>query len=649
VLEDSVLVVDDDQATRDSLASVLKGAGIEVFVASDPSEAMTLRGLQHPSAVVVDHQLAGHTGVELAQRLKQEDPDTPVLLLTGLASLDSALAASSQLDGLLVKPLVPQAFIQTVRNALAQRALAVENQRLGERVQQLQSEAAEAVQAAQAAQAAQVQAAQVAQAAQAQAAQAAQAAQVQAAQVQAAQAAAAQAQAQAQVQAAQAVAPPPAPTMVAPPPPPPVEEPVPEIPSRALVEEQIDKALTVAQRDSSALAVLFVELDGWQEVSAQYGGRVAEQVTLEMTSRLSVQRRKSDVVARAGTDKFVVACTDVKSEADAQRIASLIIDATARPVVADGVEHWLRATVGIVVTNPATAQEKADAVLENAELAMYWARDEGRASRLFDASMRERVVARYEIEHGLQSAMDNGELALFYQPVVDLHSGQVVGAEALLRWQRPDQGVMLPGEFLDVAAEVGMSEALSRWTVDRAFTELALWRDAEHLPEQFRLTLNVSDHELADPQFAATFEELAAKHGIAPSMVSIDLSERAARAAAGMDGALARLSSLGVLFSLDDFGAGECKLSWLQDLPVNALKIAPEFVAALDSAANPHGAAMVRALIALGHELHLIMIAEGVETPAQAAALRVIGCELAQGYHLGHPGPREQVWAAPGA
>jgi EAL domain-containing protein (putative c-di-GMP-specific phosphodiesterase class I) len=132
-------------------------------------------------------------------------------------------------------------------------------------------------------------------------------------------------------------------------------------------------------------------------------------------------------------------------------------------------------------------------------------------------------------------------------------------------------------------------------------------------------------------------------------MISIDLSADAARQAAGSDGAVPRLSAMGVHFNLDDFGAGECNMAWLQDLPVNALKIAPEFVAALDSATNPHGAAMVRALIALGHELHLTMIAEGVETPAQAAALRVIGCELAQGYHLGHPGPREQVWAAPGA
>jgi diguanylate cyclase (GGDEF)-like protein len=584
VVEDSVLVVDDDQATRDSLASVLKGAGIEVFVASDPTEALTLHGLQRPAAVVVDHQLADHTGVELAQRLKEIDPDTPVLLLTGLASLDSALAASSQLDGLLVKPLVPQAFVQTVRNALTQRALAVENHRLGQVIDEM----------------------------------------------------AAQAQ----------VAPPavaPSPEVEA------VPDTFAEPPSRALLEDQLQRALAGAQRDDSALAVLFVELDGWQEVSQQFGPGTAEQVAREVASRMSVARRKTDIVARVASDKFVVACADVHSDSDALRIASLILDGAARPVVVQGVEHRLRPTIGIVLTDPAVPEETADNVLENAELAMYWARDEGRPTRMFDASMRDRVVSRYEIEHGLQSAMDNGELALFYQPIVDLNSGQVVGAEALLRWQRPEQGLLLPGEFLDVAGDVGMAEALGRWTIDRALTELVIWRESENLPDLFRLTLNVSARELSEPSFAQTFEELTRKHGVAPSTISMDLSADAARLAAGSPGVVEQLSQMGVQFNLDDFGAQDCNLSWLQQLPITSLKIAPEFVGALDSLSNPHGAVMVRALIALGHELRLTIVAEGVETPAQAAALRVIGAEFAQGYHLGHPGPREQVWAVPEA
>jgi EAL domain-containing protein (putative c-di-GMP-specific phosphodiesterase class I) len=225
----------------------------------------------------------------------------------------------------------------------------------------------------------------------------------------------------------------------------------------------------------------------------------------------------------------------------------------------------------------------------------------------------------------------------------------VVGAEALLRWQRPEHGVLLPGEFLDIAGEVGMAGELSRWTVDRALSELVQWRQSENLPDRFRLTLNVSAHELEQPGFAQMVEELTTKHGVSPAMISIDLSEGAAQVAAESDGALVRLSQLGVQFSLDDFGAKQFNLSWLRDLPITSLKIAPEFVGALDSTSNPHGAVMVRALIALGHELRLSMVAEGVETPAQAAALRVIGCEFGQGYHLGHPGPRDQVWAAPEA
>ena len=450
-----------------------------------------------------------------------------------------------------------------------------------------------------------------------------------------------QAQAAPPIEAAPVVAP----TVVAAP----VEEVFAEPPNRALLEDQLDKALAGAQRAGSALAVLFVELDGWQDVNQQFGAGAAEQVAREIASRLSVARRKTDIVSRAANDKFVVVCADVHSDTDALRIASLILDGAARPVIVHGVEHRVRPTVGIVLTDPALAGETADNVLENAELAMYWARDEGRASRLFDPSMRDRVVSCDEIEHGLQNAMDNGELALFYQPVVDLHSGEVVGAEALLRWQRPEQGLLLPGEFLDVAGEVGMAEALGRWTLDRALTELVLWRDSENLPDHFRLTLNVSGRELSDPSFAQTFDELTRKHGVAPTMISIDLSDDAARVAAASPAGVVALSQMGVRFNLDDFGSGECNLSWLQDLPISSLKIAPEYVAALDSTSNPHGAVMVRALIALGHELRLSLVAEGVETPAQAAALRVIGCEFAQGYHLGHPGPREQVWAAPEA
>ena len=481
--------------------------------------------------------------MELAQRLKEEDPDTPVLLLTGLASLDSALAASAHLDGLLVKPLVPQAFVQTVRNTLTQRALAVENHRLGRVIDEMNAQA------------------------------------------QAAQAAAQAAQAAAPAPAPVAVAPVVAPVVV----PAPADEIFAEPPNRALLEEQLVRALDGAQRAGSSIAVLFVELDGWQEVNQQFGAGAAEQVAREVASRLSVARRKTDIVSRVAGDKFVVVCADVHSDTDALRISSIILDGAARPVVVHGVEHRVRPTVGIVLTDPA-ASESADNVLENAELAMYWARDEGRASRLFDPSIRDRVVSRYEIEHGLQKAMDNGELALFYQPVVDLHSGQVIGAEALLRWQRPEQGLLLPGEFLDVAEEVGMAEALGRWTVDRALTELVLWREAENLPDHFRLTLNVSARELKDPHFAQTFEELTRKHGVAPTMLAIDLSDDAARAAAASPAAVTQLSQMGVRFNLDDFGARECNLSWLQDLPISSLKIAPEFVAALDSTSNPNGA-----------------------------------------------------------
>jgi diguanylate cyclase (GGDEF)-like protein len=569
-LEDSVLVVDDDENARDSLAAVLKGAGMQVFVAASADEAVTQQQLHHPAAIVVDQQLAEQTGVELALRLKQGDAETPILLLTGLASLEGVLGVVDQLDGLLVKPLVPQAFVQTVRSALARRALVAENQRLADRITRLQTEEVG-------------------------------------------------------------------------------DAPLTEPPNRTQFEDRLAKALTGAQRDYSSLAVLFVELDGWQSVNQEFGSRTAEQVFREVASRVLVARRRSDVVSRIASDKFAIMCTDVRTAPDATRIAGLVLDGVSRPVSTNGVEHWLRATIGIVLTDPSAPEDTAERVLENAELAMYCARDEGRSSLVFDKYMRDRVVSRYEIEHGLQSAMENGELTLVYQPVVDLRTSQVVGAEALLRWHRGEQGVVLPGDFLPAVSQAGLAESLGRWTLDRALADLAAWNEAGEFPPQGRLTINVSGREVTDPQYVDVFEELTKKHGVAASMVTLDLDEEAAHKAAADTGVLTRLAHMGVQFNLDDFGGWDVTLSWLQDLPITTLKVAPRFVAALDAPDRPHGAAMVRALITLGHELHLTMVAEGVETPGQAAAVRAIGCDLAQGYYLGHPGPAEEVWRRPEA
>jgi EAL domain-containing protein (putative c-di-GMP-specific phosphodiesterase class I) len=244
------------------------------------------------------------------------------------------------------------------------------------------------------------------------------------------------------------------------------------------------------------------------------------------------------------------------------------------------------------------------------------------------------------LREGLERAMDNGELGLDFQKVVDLQTSEVVGAEALLRWRRPGREVLSASEFVQNAYDTGLGVRLGRWVLDRALSELASWRDNRSLSEHFRLSVNVAAEEVLSPQFAEMVEKLLRDHGIPPSMLSLEMPERALGDAAGDVNAVESLNllrELGVSCVVDDFGTGRSNLDWLQELPVTGLKIAPELVSALDRTDDRRGPALVRGVIALGHELQMMVVGEGVESVSQAVALRAMGCDLAQGYYMGRP------------
>jgi diguanylate cyclase (GGDEF)-like protein len=567
---DPVLIVDDAQDVSASLASVLEQAGIDVVVASGADDAFVLQEQHHPAVVVVDHNMADRSGVKLALRLRDRDPDAPVLVVAHLSSLDEVLPLSTGIYELLIKPLVPKVFVQTVRNALHMRALSAENRRLAARTE------------------------------------------------------------------------------------PPVVaadgdgHPLAGPPEREQFEARLGDVLAGCRREGGALAVLLVELDGWQALCDRYGPGTAASALPELARRLVTARRKTDIVARVERDRFGVVCPGIGSAVDAYRAAGLIVEGSAVPVVVDGVEHWLRATIGIALSGPDSPEKTSDQLLDEAEAAMCAAKRDGRPMQVFDPSLGDRESSRRSAQREMRSAIENGEFMLVYQPVVDLQTGQVVGAEALLRWQRGEHDVMLPGAFLPAGEALGLSEEIGRWVFKRGLSELAALREEHSLPEHFHLDVNVSAQELRDPQFAQNLEELMAEFRIPATMVTLDLANRPSGEPVP-DHALERLGQTGVRFSLDDFGTGELSLSWLNDLPIAALKIAPVLVASLDGTGyDPRRAALVRAFIALGHELHLSLVAEGVETPAQAAALRAMGCEFAQGYHFGRPGPRDHVLAPVG-
>ncbi len=565
VPSETVLVVDDDISTRASLLAVLAGAGIPAIGAASAEQALSFHVDHAPALAVIDYLLPDRNGLELAQALKEREPELPVLLLTGSSSLEAAIAAVGQVDGYLLKPMATETFVDAVRRGLAQGALVAENRNLASRLERLSQNQA-------------------------------------------------------------------------------LYDPLTGLPNRALLDDRINQALAICRRNHSALAILFIDLDGFKAVNDLFGHHVGDLALRELANRLAEARRRTDTVARFGGDEFVVVCPDVESVDVAFRIAEVILAELSRPVVIGSTEHRLTASIGIVVTEPGDPLATADALLRDADLAMYGAKDEGKAAwKLFDETMRARAASRHEIEQGLRVAMEKDELVLEYQPIIDLQSGGIVGAEALVRWNRPGHGLVPPAEFLGVADKVGLTASMGRWILDHTLADLARLRASGTLPLGFHMWVNVSPRQIADLHFAELVVELTAAHQVPTLLLGIEIAEHAVRDVVTTENVLSALSDLGVAVQVDDFGSGESNLGWLQELPISGIKIDAEFIAALDAVREHDAGAIVRGIIGLGHELRLTIVGEGVETHAQAVALRAMGCEFAQGFYFGRPGPFEHL------
>jgi diguanylate cyclase (GGDEF)-like protein len=566
-----VLVVAGDPERVDSLVEVLTNAGVVAYGATTTPDALKLQTTHSPRVVVVDDQLADTSVADLGRALRAEPREgvPPLVLLTGYASLDSAMEAMGQFDAYLVKPAPMHVFVSTVRNALRREWLMIEHRSLAERLRRLDDFQA-------------------------------------------------------------------------------LYDPLTDLPNRALLDDRLGQALAGCQRDGTGLAVLFTDLDGFKVVNDLFGHHVGDHLLREVGGRLASTRRKSDTVARFGGDEFVVVCPAIGSSATACRIAEDILTELGRPFVVDGIEHALSASIGIMVTAAGAAGYSPETLLRNADTAMYRAKEQGRGCwELFDQTMHDRVEERSEVERGLRAGIANGELALAYQPLVHLETGALVGAEALLRWHRPDHGTVLPGAFLQVAEETGLIDALGGWVLEEALGELAAWQAMRVVPEHFRLWLNVSPHQLANPDFARHTLDLLDGNGIDPERLGFEIIEAALLNHGTMITALNTLHDRGVGLHLDDFGAGHSNLEWLEELPITGLKMDRRFVDRLGSGTDGRGAAVARGLVDLGHALGLSVVAEGVETRDQAQALVSMGCEYGQGYFFGYPGVAAQLW--PGA
>ena len=406
--------------------------------------------------------------------------------------------------------------------------------------------------------------------------------------------------------------------------------------NRPELTRRLDGSLATTRGAGEQLAVLFLDLDRFKLVNDTLGHAAGDELLVVVAHRLAAVLRPQDVVARIGGDEFVVALLGAPQEL-VPVVVSRLLDEVRRPVVVQGQELTVTASLGVCV---GTAGATADTMLRDADVALYRAKDAGRdQSAWFDAETRESVVRRVGIETGLRRAVAGGQLRLVHQPSFDLRSGRATGVEALLRWEHPEHGLLLPGRFVPVAEDSGLIVGVGEWVIATACQEAAGW------PAERRdvvAWVNVSLRQLRRPGLAATVVHHLAETGLSPERFGVEVTESALGDDSTALPELLELTRLGVHLAIDDFGTGYSSLARLRGLPVDVLKIDRSFVAELGGTSDP----IVDAVVALGHALRLTTIAEGVELPEQLDALRAAGCDEVAGFLLARPVPVAQLWAA---
>ncbi len=417
-------------------------------------------------------------------------------------------------------------------------------------------------------------------------------------------------------------------------------DPLTSLPNRTLFGELLEHALRRAQRSGSALAVLFLDLDRFKVVNDSLGHDAGDELLRALARRLAAVLRPGDVVSRFGGDEFTVLCEDlVPSAADQQAIgvAERLLDALREPFVVDDEEQFVSASIGIAIG--VTGLERPEALVRDADAAMYRAKERGKSRyEVFDEEMRERARERHEIENALHRAVTRNEFRVFFQPVISLTNGTCIGVEALVRWQHPDRGLLAPRDFLEQAEETGLMVPIGALILEEACARAVEWHRSVPDPSQFRLSVNLSGRQLLHADLTTLVGDILDRTTFDPRSLCIEITESVLMedVDAGI-AAVKALKALGVRVSIDDFGTGYSALGYLRQFPVDEVKIDRTFVERLGS--DPEDAAIVSAVVSLGHALGVTVTGEGVETAAQLDTLRSLGVDAAQGFLFAPPQP----------
>ena len=409
-----------------------------------------------------------------------------------------------------------------------------------------------------------------------------------------------------------------------------LHDPLTGLANRELLRDRLDHALARSRRDGSSVAVLFLDVDDFKLVNDSFGHGVGDELLVCLAALLGAHLREVDTAGRLGGDEFVLILEELTGPAEAIAVAERVLLAAREPIRIGGELVRTSMSIGISL---AAATSTASGLLAEADTALYRAKAAGRARwEIFDADMRAEALAQLALGQQLSGAVARQEFLLHYQPLVDLSSGRTLGYEALLRWQHPERGLLLPATFLPVLEDSDVDTPVAEWVLERACLDAAAWPD----PDLF-ISVNVSPQQLARPDLARRVAAVLERTGLSPHRLWVEITEDRPLDPRQDIEDVQRLRDLGVHVALDDFGTGYAGLAYLQQLPADTLKIDQIFVSRLEDDRISMG--IVRAVVDLAEVLGLRIVAEGVQTQGQVDALRALGVTWAQGYLLGPPGP----------
>lgn len=408
-----------------------------------------------------------------------------------------------------------------------------------------------------------------------------------------------------------------------------------DLPNRSVFLDRLGRALRSTDRDGTSVLVLFLDIDRFKIVNDSMGHRAGDALLCAVAARLRAAVRPGDTVARFGGDEFTILCEDIEDEAHALQVVQRVQAELSEPFPLGEGELFATSSIGIALGRGSA--QAPETLVEDADAAMYRAKERGGNSfELFDDAMRERAVRRLSTQSAMHRALEREEFRVVYQPTVRLTTGELDGVEALVRWDRPAHGVVMPGNFVPLAEESGLIVPIGAYVLNEACRQAREWQTSRMDDPTPSISINLSARQLTDPGLVPLVEAALERHAVDARAISLEITETGLMSdVAASSVVLSELKELGVRLYVDDFGTGHSSLTYLQRFPVDGIKVDRSFVAGL--ASRRDDAAIVRSVIALAHGLGLVAVAEGVETGEQLDRLIDLDCDIAQGYYLGRP------------